>query len=211
MIQDPRKLERVQNFLFASQEEMNEARLPPSEQTRLLRLRSTYTYWLQNPHKPEKDIAQFICQTHKVGQSAAYNDLRILKILLGNLNSATTEFYRWQFLQRCEEGFRMAREANDGNGDASAFARVLSAYLKGTQLDKEKAQTIDYNLIVPQTFEISGDPAVAGITVDPDAHIKAQKLLQRWRREMTEAPEVNFEELETDISEKPVPLHATLS
>ena len=210
MIEDPRKLERIQNFLFASLEEMQEACLPKREQERLLRLRGAYSYWLENPRIKEKDLARYLQNIHHIGQSAAYNDLRIIKVLLGSLNTATTEYYRWHFVNLCEEAFELARNANDGNGDAKAFASALSAYLKGTQLDKEKAQAIDYSLIVPQTFEVVGDPAAAGLTVDHDAHSKAQKLLQRWRREMTEAPAVQFEELKTDITEKPAPLHAAI-
>lgn len=206
MMQDPRELEQAQNFLFSTQEEMDAAKLSPFHQKRLLRLRSTYSYWLANPRLPERDVAQFIQRTHKVGQSAAYNDLRLLKVLLGSLNSATTDFYRWQFLQRCEEGFRMAR----ANQDASAYARVLAAYLKGTQLDKEKAQTIDYSLIVPPNMEFTGDPREAGLPYDPNAKAEAQKYLARWRKEMTETPEVEFVDLKKDITEKPAPLHDSL-
>lgn len=206
MMQDPRELERAQNFLFSSEEEMKKARLTPTEQARLLRLRSTYSYWLANPRLAERDVAQFIRRTYNVGQSSAYNDLRLLKMLLGSLNSATTDFYRWQFIQRCDEGFRMAR----ANQDASAYARVLAAYLKGTQLDKEKAQTIDYSIIVPQNMEFTGDPRESGLPYDPNAKAKAQEYLARWRKEMTEAPAVEFEELRRDVTEKPAPLHAEI-
>ncbi len=206
MNQDIRQLEKIQEFLFASEQEMNEAHLPEREQVRLLRLRQTYTYWLGNPRLDERAMATWMKQTFQIGTSAAYNDLRVLKVLLGSLNTATTEYYRWVFLQRCEEGFQMARLKRD----PAAYARVLTAFLKGTQLDKDKAQTIDWNLIVPDALEFTGDPAEAGITVDPDARAKAQKMYASWRKSLLEAPEADYEELRSKPENKPAKIDAQI-
>ena len=73
----------------------------------------------------------------------------------------------------------MARTNNDPN----AYARVLAAYGKYTKLDKEKHEGPDYSMIVPQTFEISGDPEVAGFKKIPNVEEKAKKMVARFIQE----------------------------
>lgn len=78
-------------------------------------------------------------------------DLALIKTCLGSLNQCSQDYLRWVFLQRCEEGFEMARKKDD----PGAFAKVLSAYGKYSRLDREEGLAPDYSAIVPQVFEIS--------------------------------------------------------
>lgn len=172
-------IERTQEFLFASEEEMLQAKLPEPVRTRLYRLRDMYLYWLRTPKLPDGAVVQELQRKYKLSATVAYDDVRLIKVVLGNLNQATDDYYRWVFLQRCEEGFQMARANNDPN----AFARVLASYGKYTKLDKEKAAGPDYSMIVPQTFEISGDPEVAGFKKIPNVEEKAKKMVAKFIQE----------------------------
>ncbi len=172
-------IERTQEFLFASEEEMIQARLPEPVRTRLFRLRDMYLYWQRSPRMTDGAVAQELQRRYKLSATMAYDDVRLIKVALGNLNQASEEYYKWVFLQRCEEGFQMARTNNDPN----AFARVLAAYGKYTKLDKEKHEGPDYSMIVPQTFEISSDPEVAGFKKIPNVEEKAKKMVARFIQE----------------------------
>ena len=174
--------DRAQRYLMASAEEMQKAGLPQYMQARLLRLREMYAYWLQNPRMVDKDIVGVLRQKYGLGLSQAYEDVRCIKICLGNLGRITKDYDRWLFRERCEEGWQMAREAND----AKAFAAVTATYLKGTQLDKEDSAAPDYSAITPQQFVISADPAVAGFKVVPGILEKAKKLEARYVQEFEE-------------------------
>lgn len=204
MYQDPRTLETIQNFLFADRKEMEEAHLQPAQIERIIRMRDVYSYWLNHPRKEERDMARYMQEAYNISQSVAYKDLRYIKILLGSLNSSTTDYYRYLFIQRCEEGFRMAREKED----PKAFASVLSALGKYTRLDRDEAQVADYSLIVPQPFEMSGDPAVAGFQPIPDLNRKIQKYLQQWQKEATAVPTAEYEEVKPLTPEDYDPLHS---
>lgn len=172
-------VERTQRYLLASVEEMQAAKLPENVQQRMLRLRELYAYWLQNPRLADSDIVHELRERHGVGVTQAYEDVRLIKICLGNLNRLTKDYDRWLFRQRCEEGWQMAREADD----PKAFASVTATYLKGTLLDKEDNIGPDYSLIVPQTFTISADPSVAGFKVVPGILEKAKRLEARYIQE----------------------------
>ena len=184
--------DRAQRYLMASAEEMQKAGLPQYMQARLLRLREMYAYWLQNPRMVDKDIVGVLRQKYGLGLSQAYEDVRCIKICLGNLGRITKDYDRWLFRQRCEEGWQMAREADD----PKAFASVTATYLKGTLLDKEDNVGPDYSLIVPQTFTISADPSVAGFKVVPGILEKARKLEARYIQEAEVVNEESPEEPE---------------
>ena len=183
---NPELIERTQRFLFASEEEMEEARLPMPVRTRLLRLRDMYAYWLRHPAYADKAIVAQLRLQYKVGFTQAYEDVRLLKICLGNLGQVTRQWCQFLFMQRCEEGFAMAR----ASGDANAFAKVLSAFGKFTRLDHDEAIGPDYSQIVPQQFELTTDPAVAGFERIPNVQERVRLLFKRFKKEAEEADAV---------------------
>lgn len=173
----PELIDKVHRFLFATEEEMSRARLRKDFVGRLLRLRAIYTYWNTHPHLAERDIVRHIRERWELGMSIAYEDVRIIKICLGNLNQCTQDYYRWLFLARTEEAFQMARDA----GDSRAFAVALNALGKYTQLDKEQAERPDYSAIVPQTFEITTDPTAIGYQRIENLEGKIAAQLAKYR------------------------------
>lgn len=179
---DKNLAERAQKYLLASEQEMNDAHLSTVQQSRLLRMREMYALWLQNPRYVDKDIVEVLRRKYGIGLSQAYEDVRCIKICLGNLGRITKDYDRFLFRQRCEEGWEMARAQDD----AKAFAAVTATYLKGTQLDKEDAAAPDYSVIVPQQFVVSSNPAVAGFKVVPGILEKAKKLEARYIQEIKE-------------------------
>lgn len=180
---NPEQIERTQKFLFASEEEMNEANLTANQQSRLLRLRDMYLYWLRHPAYSDKAVVAQIVHQYKVCLSVAYEDVRLLKICLGNLGQVTRQWCQYVFMQRCEEGFAMAR----ASGDANAFAKVLSALGKFTRLDHDEDIGPDYSQIIPQRFELTTDPTVAGFERIPNIDKKVRDLQLRFAKESEEA------------------------
>lgn len=186
----PELAERAQKYLMASVEEMQEAGLPVDVRRRMLRLREIYAYWIEHPRLLDKNIVARLRKKHGLGVTQAYEDVKLVKICIGNLARLTRDYDRYILRCRCEEGWAMARKA----GDAGAFAKVTQAYGKYTQLDKDENLGPDYSQIVPQTFTITADPAAAGFKVVPGILERARRLEERYLRE-TEAVESDFEEL----------------
>ena len=86
----------------------------------------------------------------------------------------------------------MARES----GDASAFAKVLSAFGKFTRLDHDESIGPDYSQIVPQQFELTSDPSVAGFERIPNVQERVRKLFDRFKKEAEDADVVEIVEPE---------------
>lgn len=187
-------VEQTQRYLFATEAEMQEARLPMPVRQRLLRLRDQYNYWLRWPRLTDRDIVDELRRRHGIGLSQAYEDVRLIKVCLGALNQVTKDYDRWLFRQRLEEGYQLARE----QGDAAAFARVLAAHGKYAQLDKEGDDAAAYSDIVPQHFEPTSDPAAAGVRPAKDWRERSRRLLERYEREA--AMDTDFEEIKGEES-----------
>ena len=199
---NPETIERTQRFLFASEEEMNEANLSVNQQTRLLRLRDMYLYWLRHPSYSDKAIVSQLVMQYQISLSMAYEDVRLLKICLGNLGQVTRQWCQYVFMQRCEEGFAMAR----ASGDANAFAKVLSALGKFTRLDHDEDIGPDYSQIIPQQFELTSDPTEAGFQRIPNVNEKIRVLFARYKKEIEDAEYVQvIEEPQSETQD-----HATL-
>lgn len=183
----PRERQRIKEFLFATKKEMQEAHITTRAQQVILRVRDIYTYWLETPTATDKDIIKIDIERYGVSPRTAFDDIATIKILLGNLSRASTDYYRYLFLQRCEESFQMARDKND----ARAFSATLSALGKYTRLDTDDAALPDYSQIVPQTFEITADPEASGFKRIPNLEEKIQKMLRGYIKEA--APEAATE------------------
>lgn len=187
---NPEIVQRAHDYLFASVEEMKAAGLQARIIDRLLRIRSIYTWWLQSPTLTDRDVVAEMIRRYAIKTRTAYDDLALIKTCLGSLNQCSQDYLRWVFLQRCQEGFEMARKKDD----PSAFAKVLTAYGKYSRLDRDEGLAPDYSAIVPQVFEISADPEDAGFKRIPDIEKKAEKMLRQFQREIQS---VEFEEIKT--------------
>lgn len=184
---DQRIIQRTKEFLFSSREEMEKAGIGAPQRDRIVRLREMYLYWLEHPTKPEKAIAAEFRQRYKIGITQSYDDVRLVKMCLGNINQVSQEYLKWKFLAHCDESFAMAL----ANNDANAYARTLAAMLKGARLDKEELTAIDYSQIVPQTFEITSDPAVVGAKRIPNLEQKISTMLKKYAIEVEPIAEKN--------------------
>lgn len=189
----PEIIQKTQTFLFSSKKEMDDARLPENVQQHILRLRAVYTYWLQKPQLTDRAVVSFMQETYKIGHAVAYEDLRLIKICLGNLNQCTTDYFRWVFLSRAEEAFQMARD----NNDPKAFAAALATFGKYTRLDQADGNVPDYSQIVPQQFTITSDPEAAGFKRIPDLEVKIKKMLSRYITDAERPQYVEAEEVPT--------------
>lgn len=180
-------IELAKEHLFDSVEQMQQAHVPAAMQQRLLRLREVYTYWLQWPLTRDRDIADRIMREHGVQRTQAYQDIRIIKAIMGEMHKTTKEYHRFKFLQMIEESYNMAKV----NKDAKSMVAASDKYGKYTQLDKEDLIDRGFDKIIPQPMKPTDDPSVAGFKPVPNIREKIQKKIQSYWSE--EVEDVEFE------------------
>lgn len=191
----PATIDVCQKYLFADLDEMSADGLPEVIQQRLLRLRDMYNFWLQFPRKKDLEIVAELELRYKVSKSTAYEDIRIIKRLLGDLAKTTKDYHRYKFCQMIDEAYEMAKRIKD----ARAMGAAANYYGKYTQLDKEDILDKGYDKIVVQPFEPTDDPSVLGIKAIPNIREKIKSKIQQYWSEDIE--DVEFEEIEFNEDE----------
>lgn len=186
----PATIDVCEKYLFADINEMTADGIPELIQQRLIRLRDMYNYWLQFPRKKDLEIVSELERRYQVGKSTAYEDIRIIKRLLGDLAKTTKDYHRYKFCQMIDETFDMAKRIKD----ARAMGAAANYYGKYTQLDKEDILDKGYDKIVVQPFEPTDDPTVLGIKPIPNIREKIKSKIQQYWSDDIE--DVEFEEVE---------------
>ena len=152
------------------------------EQDMILRYRDAYVHWLANPQKNDRDIVEYMMDTYDVSQATAYRDLSRVKLFLGNVKSASKEFHRHTANHMIREGYKLAIDAKKGLEvkQAEAMIRAGQALVKVNKLDKDEAENIPWEDIIPLNLEPTTDVSVIGRKPIPNLKEVQQKLRKKY-------------------------------
>ena len=187
----PVNIEQYQLNLFSSIDEMKESNLPQQTIDRLLRLRELYTVWRNYPAMSTKEMVERDQKSHGVNQRQAYDDIKLIKILMGNLEQESRDWQRLVFNRRCDEIYNAAKRA----GDFKSAEKANADYAKYNRLNEPDDLRIDPSSIVPMVKEPSSEPTVIGSNPPKDWRKKMEHYQQKWR---TEATDTDFVEVKDD-------------
>ena len=183
--------------LYISQDstDLREQHVPDAVILRVERLRELSAYWRSYPSTSPKELVNRCMQLFKVAQSQAYDDIHLLKILVGNLEATTKEFARWRVNQMIEEDRLAARR----DGDWRAVASMQKNYILNNQTDKPDTPDMAFDKIVPLQLEPTDDPSVLGIKAPKNLRARRDKLIKQFSKddeyaEYTEVPTDDKEE-----------------
>ncbi|MDR0685960.1 MAG: hypothetical protein LBF79_00655 [Dysgonamonadaceae bacterium] len=184
-------MEKCRIHLFDDTDSMREQSLPDTLIARIVRLRSAYTLWLNSPSKKDVEIRDHIMAVGKVNQSIAYEDIKLIKILLGEMTETSSAFHRFKFNNMIMSAYHLAEKRKDTRSMVAASAQ----YAKYNKLDKEEPQKIPWDEIIPQQFEPVSDPSVIGIK--PVANIQ-QRIAELKKKYSNEIEDIQFESVDFD-------------
>lgn len=180
-----------EQHLFSPAEQM--AHLAPQYRERILRIRSAYTLWLDNPTKKEKDIVNHLLN-FGVEKSQAYEDVRIIKILLGNINKASKDWHRFKFNAMIDLAYQRAKTKDN----EKEMINASKVYAQFNQLDKEEQREYDWAQIKPQNIEITSDPTILGIKAIPNIQDRIEALKKKYSADIED---VVYEEIDIEAVE----------
>ena len=175
MMARPATLEICRSYLFADIDQV-----PETWKERILRIRTGFTWWFEFPTKTEKDVRDLLMNEFSIVKSTAYDDISIIKILLGDIKNPAKEWIRYQVNAMLDAAYKLAEKQKDAKGMAIAADKKGKYNL----LDKQEADPLPFDQIVPQPFEPTEDPTCLGIAKDPDIREKKKKLLEKYINEI---------------------------
>ena len=195
----PSILDSARQYLFADVDRM------AATINHLLRLRDIYNYWLNFPAKRDRDIVAELRARYGIGDTTARDDLKLIKILLGDLQKPTKDYMRYRTTVMLERAYKKADDANDARNMVAAAAQL--AKIHRLHEEDERANVLD--TLVPTRLQFTDDPAVIGLERMPDfrKHIAKMKEIY-W---VADTEDVSFEEIDARLDDlfKPVPGNVT--
>ncbi|SHE57295.1 hypothetical protein [Dysgonomonas macrotermitis] len=174
--------------LFDDVDTLKKIGIPPQIIERIKRIRSIYTIWNDYPTKKDKEMRDKLTSMFNISMSEAYEDIRIIKQLLGDFNNATKAFHRFRANAMFLEAFELARIKKNPIAEVMAGDK----YAKYNQLDKEDSLEFPWEDIMPQNYEPTSDPTVIGIK--PIANIQ-EKIAAMKQKYMTDIEDVDYEDI----------------
>lgn len=175
----PVNIDEYSEYLPVSSDELRQQLVPEDTIQRIERLRELSSYWRSYPSTSPKELVARCMQIFKVGKSQAYDDIHILKILIGNLEATTKEFARWRVNQMIEEDRVAARR----DGDWRAVASMQKNYILNNQTDKPDTPDMAFDKIVPLQLEPTDDPSVLGIKAPKNLRARRDKLIKQFSKD----------------------------
>ena len=166
----------------------------PAVRDRIVRIRAGFTYWNDFTRKKEKEVAQHIMGMYGVEKSTAYDDVRLIKELLGNVNKASKDWHLYKTNCWLDEAVEMARVKNN------ELAIIKAADVSGriNQLDKKDETEFPWDDIKPQNWIITSDPSVIGIKPIPNLKDKIAKLFEKYKTDIEIVEDVTYEEIDVN-------------
>lgn len=188
----PVNIDEYASLLPLDDDQLLEQHVNPLMLERLHRIRGLYAFWLQYPNKSTKDIVQQDIDLFKISQSKAYEDVRLVQKLLGDIQAMTKDFARWRFNQMNERHVLMAERDRDHR----AIALLEKNFIKANQLDKEDTPDMAFDQIVPLQIEPTDDPTVLGIRRIPDLRGMIKKMIAKYSK--SDIEDAQYVEIEQD-------------
>ena len=175
----PVNIDDYTKYLPIDSKQLRTDMVPEETIQRVERLRELSAYWRSYPSTTPKELVTRCTQLFHVGKSQAYDDIHILKILIGNLEATTKEFARWRVNQMIEADRTAARR----DGDWRAVASMQKNYILNNQTDKPDTPDMAFDKIVPQQFEPTDDPSVVGIKAPKNLRALRDKMIRQYVKE----------------------------
>lgn len=179
--------------LFSDRDQMVKAKISAGTIEHIIRLRDLYNYWLTYPSKRDRDIVAELRSRYKIGNTVAYEDLRVLKTLLGDLQKTTRDYHRYRFNQMITKAYEKA----DADNNTRDMVAAAAQYARYNQLDKEDDRASVLDTLAPIMLNFTDDPETIGIKRMPDFREKIRAMHDRYWVEDTEY--VDYEEVDADL------------
>lgn len=166
--------DKIEMVLFKGREEAS-AFLSDREMQQKERWMLCVSKLLDDPMTADKDMVEFLMKgcdgcCEPVSQATAYRDMAAIRRLVGNVQLAGKNWYRYMVIEAAKEGIRVARDTKDPKGIA-ANADKIGKYTRADKDDDE----IDRSGWQPPVFEPSDDVTLLGDEFKPIPNLEEER------------------------------------
>lgn len=168
--------EKIEASLYLPDSEASK-KLTPTENERRRRWLFCVSKRMDDPLISDKKLAEQLQAGYAglfdgVGQSTAYRDIAAVNKIIGNIQLAAKNWYRYMIVEGAKKAYLIAEQKQDGKAMAAALDKIG----KYTMADKPD-NDVDWSQLVPPVFEPSADP-------DLLENVEPVENLEQRRREL---------------------------
>ena len=127
----PVNIDDYMKYMPLNEDELQELHISAIVKARVERLRGCYAFWLRYPRFTVREMVDQDKAMFGVSETQAYDDIHLCQVMLGNLNAASKEFWRWKVNQEIDEDRKAAKAA----GDFRALAVMQKNRIKNNRTD----------------------------------------------------------------------------
>ena len=172
--------------------ELREEKLPEAFIDRIMRLRGLYTYWLQFPSKQTADLVEYDTKMWNVRKTQAYEDIQLVKALIGDLQQSNKDFWRWRINTMIMDDHKAARRA----GEWRAVATMQKNLILNNKTDKEDPIDLQLDRIIPQAFEMTDNIGIIIPEAKKTSRKKIEDMLRKYgMKDGMRIDDTDFEEV----------------
>lgn len=156
--------DKIQRVLYKDKKEAVQY-LTPKEEAIRERMMLCVSKRMQDPFVEDQELVNFLMHgcggmADPVSQSQAYRDIAMCNRLLGSIELAAKNWYRYLIVEGAKKAYTMAMDKGDAKGAAAALDKLG----KYTRCDKEDSQ-FDFDKLIPPSFEPTDDyTLIEGLT-----------------------------------------------
>lgn len=173
--------------------ELREEKLPEAFIDRIMRLRGLYTYWLQFPSKQTADLVEYDTKMWNVRKTQAYEDIQLVKALIGDLQQSNKDFWRWRINTMIMDDHKAARRA----GEWRAVATMQKNLILNNKTDKEDPIDLQLDRIIPQAFEMTDNIGIIIPEAKKTSRKKIEDMLRKYgMKDGMRIDDTDFEEVD---------------
>lgn len=149
--------DKIEASLYLSDSEASK-KLTPTENERRRRWLFCVSKRMGDPLIPDKMLVEQLQAGYAgifepVAQSTAYRDIAAVNKIIGNIQLAAKNWYRYMIIEGAKKAYAIAEQKQDGKAMAAALDKIG----KYTMADKPDNE-VDWSQLVPPVFEPSADP-----------------------------------------------------
>lgn len=171
------RFDKIQKAFFSDPEEAAK-QLSPKEMELKRRYETGFTYWVNNPHLDIQQVVRFLRNEFGLSKSVAYEDVRRVKLMLGDVKMASKEWYRHLVIDMCLKASVIAKE----DRDSKAMIMAADKIGKYTKLDKDEVDPIPYERLIPPNFEPDPDVSILNLKPIDNIEEKRKKLREKYHK-----------------------------
>lgn len=183
---------KIESVLYLPDSEAAE-QLTPFENERRKRWVYCIQQKMEDPLKPDKTLVDelttgFSGVYSPVSKTTAYRDIAAVQKIIGNIQLAAKNWYRYMIIEGAKKAYQIAEENGDGKGMAAALDKIG----KYTMADKPD-NDFDWEQMVPLDIEPSADPSLL-------ENVEQIDNLEQRRRELRALWKGNMQKEATDAT-----------